>query len=578
MSAHPSQTGASAADPTGRPALWLIVAAAIVAFVVLGQGITAPFQKDAEPQSAQWIQSVARGHLMAPRDYYGYLVEKPLLYYWLSGAATRLMGGNATEVSTRIVPLLAGTALAIEVLLWTAESLGAAEGWLAFLFLIATYGYSSRATLALTDMLMTFLVISTLLILYPQLEGSASRARTVGAILVLQLAVMTKGPIAAVLTGLAVVIYFVITGRNPLALVRERWIWILAIAVTVITAGWYWLWFTLGTWKIFPIFMNENFGHFLPAKYGGTGEAARPIWYIVARLVGGAMPVILLLPAAVAGFMTGEIGAARRRPLAFAASLTIAVIVFFSIASAKRDDYILPALPGVAILCASIFVLNEPTAGRARWALRLRTAAVIAIALAMLSALGAGIALAITHAHVGLHLQSSDADELALYVHGFATMRLGYLIFALAVVAGATAAGVGLVRRNAILAGAAAGLLMLSGSMLVNAILRPSLAWERSAKTFAFIVHEQIGAAPIFVVHDPNYDFSFYYGTGIPPLMGRHREAPPPGVQSYLIANDTERNALAPQYSDRLKLVVKSHQVRRDGPLALYAIAPEHAP
>jgi 4-amino-4-deoxy-L-arabinose transferase-like glycosyltransferase len=578
MNANPSQTGASAADRTGRPALWLVAAAAIVAFVVLGQGITAPFQKDAEPQSAQWVQSVARGHLMAPRDYYGYLVEKPLLYYWLSGAVTRLMGGNATEVSARIVSLLAGTALAIEVLLWTSENLGVAEGWLAFLFLIATYGYSSRATLALTDMLMTFLVISTLLILYPQLDGPASRPRTFAAIVVLQFAVLTKGPIAAVLTGLAVVIYFVITGRNLLALLLERWAWILAIAVVVMTVGWYWLWFTLGTWKIFPIFMTENFGHFLSAKYGGTGEAARPPWYIVARLVGGAMPILLLLPAAIAGFMTGEIGPARRRPLAFQASLAIAVIAFFSIASAKRDDYILPALPGVAILCAAVFVLSEPTAGRARWAIRLRIGAVAVTAIAMLSALAAGIALALTHAHMSLHLQSSDADELALYVRGFATMRLGYLIFALAVIAGAIAAGVGLARRNTILAGAAVGILTLCLSMLANAILRPGLAWERSAKTFAFIVHEQIGAAPIFVAHHPNYDFSFYYGTDAPPLMGRNRQALPPGVQSYLIANDTERNALAPQYRDRLKLVVKSHLVGNDGPLALYAIGPEPQP
>ncbi|MFZ1890259.1 MAG: hypothetical protein WAU33_19715 [Candidatus Binataceae bacterium] len=578
MNANPSQTGASAADRTGRPALWLVAAAAIMAFVVLSQGITAPFQKDAEPQSAQWVQSVARGHLMAPRDYYGYLVEKPLLYYWLSGAATRLLGGTATEVSARIVSLLAGAALAIEVLLWTAENLGAGEGWLAFLFLIATYGYSSRATLGLTDMLMTFLIISTLLILYPQLDGPASYPRTFAAIVVLQLAVLTKGPIAAVLTGLAVVIYFVITGRNPLALLRQRWAWILAIAVVVITVGWYWLWFTLGTWKTFPIFMTENFGHFLSAKYGGTGEAARPPWYIAARLVGGAMPIVLLLPAAIAGFITGEIGGARRRPLAFQASLAIAVIAFFSVASAKRDDYILPALPGVAILCASLFVLTEPTAGRARWAIRLRGATVAMIAIAMLSALAAGIALAVTHAHMSLHLQSSDADELALYVHGFATMRLGYLIFALAVIVGAIAAGVGLARRNTILAGAAVGILTLCLSMLANAILRPGLAWERSAKTFAFIVQEQIGAAPIFVVYHPNYDFSFYYGTDAPPLMGRHRQSPPPGVQSYLIANDTEHNALAPQYRDRLRLVVKSHLLCRDGPLALYAIGREPQP
>ncbi|MGH7779839.1 MAG: ArnT family glycosyltransferase [Candidatus Binataceae bacterium] len=575
MSANPVQIGAPAADRARRPALWLIAAAALAAFVVLSQGITAPFQKDAEPQSAQWVQSVARGHLWAPRDYYGYLVEKPPLYYWLSGAATSLLGGKTDEVSARIVPLIAGIALAIEVLLWTAENVGAAEGWLAFLFLIATYGYSSRATLALTDMLMTFLVVSSLLILYPQLDGRVSRARTLAAIVVLQLAVLTKGPIAAILAGLAIVTYLALLGRNPLTILRERWIWILASAIAIMTVGWYWLWFTLGTWKIFPIFMTENFGHFVSAKYGGTGEASRPIWYITARLIGGAMPIVLLIPAALAGFMTGEIGAARRRPLAFAASLAIAVIVFFSIASAKRDDYILPALPGVAILCACVFVLGDPAPGRARWALWLRTAAVIAIAVAMAAALGSGIALAVSRAHLGLHLQSSDADQLALYTQGFASMRLGYLVFALAVVGGVIVAIAGLMNNRAILAGVAAGVLTLSGSMLANAILRPALAWERSAKTFAFIVRERIGKAPVFVVREPNYDFSFYFGNDVPALTGRHRETPPPAVQSFLVANDVERNSLTPQIRDGLKLVVKSHLVGRDGPLALYAIAPD---
>ena len=39
-------------------------------------------------------------------------------------------------------------------------------------------------------------------------------------------------------------------------------------------------------------------------------------------------------------------------------SMSLAVLLFFSIASVKRDDYILPALPGIAILCASVFTLE----------------------------------------------------------------------------------------------------------------------------------------------------------------------------------------------------------------------------
>ncbi len=572
MIAESSQT--SVRDRPRRPQWWLAAAAGLVALVVLSQGISAPFQKDAEPQSAQWVQAVARGHLMAPRDYYGYLVEKPFLYYWLSGAVTWLMGGKVTEVSARVVPLLAGSALAVEVLVWTAANIGEAQGWLAFLFLIAIYGYSSRATLALTDMLMTFLVISTLMILYPQLEGKATRRRTLAAVAVLQMGVLTKGPVAAILAGLAVFTYLFLVGRNPFAMLRERWVWALGAAVAVLTVGWYWVWFTLGTWKIFSIFMTENFGHFLPAKYGGTGEAARPIWYISARLIGGAMPMVLLMPAAIAGFFTGEIGAERRRPLAFAASLAVTVIVFFSLASAKRDDYILPALPGVAILCAAVFVLGEPAPGSKPWALRLRTAALIAIVTGMLAAVGAGFALAALHAPPGLHLQSSDAEELAIYARGFATLRTGFIIFTLAVIGGASAAVGAIAWRREIVAGAAAGILTLAGSMLANAILRPALAWQRSSKTFAFVVRERIGDAPVFVVRYPDYDFSFYYGEEVPPLLGRYRQPLPPGVQSYLIANNAEFNSLPPRYRNDMSLILKSHLVGHDGPLALYKISP----
>ena len=38
--------------------------------------------------------------------------------------------------------------------------------------------------------------------------------------------------------------------------------------------------------------------------------------------------------------------------------MSLAVLLFFSIASVKRDDYILPAIPGIAILCASVFTLK----------------------------------------------------------------------------------------------------------------------------------------------------------------------------------------------------------------------------
>src|SRR5271167_2577296 len=66
---------------------------------------------------------------------------------------------------------------------------------------------------------------------------------------------------------------------------------------------------------------------------------------------------LLIIPAALA-FYTGEISAEKRKPVIYQISMSLAVLLFFSIASVKRDDYILPALPGIAILCASVFTLS----------------------------------------------------------------------------------------------------------------------------------------------------------------------------------------------------------------------------
>ncbi len=555
-----------------RPPVPLLIIATIFALVVLAQGISAPFQKDAEPQSAEWVQSVARGNLLAPRDYYGFLVEKPPVYYWLSGAVTRMTGGVTDEVRARVIPLLAGTALAIEVLVWTSEYVGATEGWLSLLFLLGIYGYAVRATLALTDMTMTFFIVSTLVVMYPQIEGNVTPWRTIASLVLLQLAVLTKGPVAFVLVGFAILIYLLLAKRNPFALLRERWIWVVGVGVIVLTFGWYVFWFVDGSPYLFKIFITENFGHFAPARYGGTGEAARPFWYIAAHLIGESLPVVVLLPAAVAAMVTGEIEPERRKALLFQASLAIAVVIFFSLGSAKRDDYTLPAFPAVAILCASLFMLRPIGIGRTAWGARLRTISIYAVAIAMFAAVVLLIMLAATHAMRALRLDSSDSDELALILRGFGSEQIGVIAFTAVIVAGAAAALFFVKRDRIIPAGAAVGILALAASLMVCSILRPELARERSAKAFVSTIHAQVGKSPLFIVGEPNYDLSFYYGRAIPRLTGKHAAVPPASETSFVVANNADLRFLPAKYQGRLRLVVRSHQISGAGPLALYRL------
>ncbi|MBV8362378.1 MAG: glycosyltransferase family 39 protein, partial [Deltaproteobacteria bacterium] len=333
-----------------------IALAFTIGLAVLSQGIDAPFIKDAETQSAQWIADIVdNGNWLLPHDYYHLVNRKPPLFYWLSAIVAKTSGGQVDEVRTRAVSLVAGAALAAEVMAWTAARLGACGGWLAFVFLLGTYGFAARATTALTDMLLTFLLFSTYAVLIPQIEGADSWWRTVTAGMLLGLAILTKGPLAIVLLALAAFIYLLMRRANPFHPLMRAWPWLVFALSLSIACTWYVPALIAGrAANLSEVFFQENLGHFLPSSAGGTGEAARPVYYIGLRIIGGSLPLSLLLPAVVLSYRDSAMNI--RRDLLYQLAMVLAVLLLFSIASAKRDDYILPALPSLAILFAAQFV------------------------------------------------------------------------------------------------------------------------------------------------------------------------------------------------------------------------------
>lgn len=172
--------------------------AALVAFaiamVILAQGISAPFVKDAEPQAASWIQDVAAGEdILIPHDYYGELARKPPLFYWAAGAISAATGGHVNEVRARVVSVLAGAAVAVGALIWTTEFLDLTTGWLALLFLLGSYAFTSRGTLALEDMMLVAFMFAAWCLIYTTLEEGPSRRRTIEIGIVLGLGYPDQG-------------------------------------------------------------------------------------------------------------------------------------------------------------------------------------------------------------------------------------------------------------------------------------------------------------------------------------------------------------------------------------------------
>ncbi len=539
-----------------------LVLAAAFALIILAQGISAPFQKDAEPQSAEWIQSIVRdGHWLIPHDAYGYIDRKPPLFYWLSATVAKLSGGTVDEVRARVVSLAAGTALAVCVLAWTAANVGPREGWLAFIFLLGTYGFASRATEALTDMLLTLLLFAAYCAIRPLLEappnspGSTRRTLLVGVIL--GCAVLTKGPVAIVLCALSALVYLILMRRNPLPLMSERWPWQSLAMASAFGAIWYFPAAIIGGQKILRIVFAENFGHFMPTRLGGTGESYRPFYFIAARLLGGAFPMTLLVLPAILALASNELASEKRRAVIYQVSMPLAVLLFFSIASVKRDDYILPALPGIAILCASIFTLDVRGVGS-----KLRD---VLVAVFVFGPILLIPVLAFLPAQA--KLQSSDAAYYSLFKAETWPGPMAGLFAAWLLAVGVEIYA--LVRRSAIASGFAFGLGALCGSLLWTTTLRPGLAEMRSVKRFVPVISAHVKDDQLCIASGINYELSYYYGAAVPDFKSPRC--------AYLLATPRELDAMTPEYRARLRPVAGSNLIGGGGPPALYEISPEAA-
>jgi 4-amino-4-deoxy-L-arabinose transferase-like glycosyltransferase len=558
-----------------------VAVAFVIALVLLGKGIATPFVKDAEPQSAQWIVDIVHnGRWLLPLDYYGLVDRKPPLFYWLAAGLTDVTGGRVDETRARAVSLIAGAIIAVLVLEWTAQMLGLATGWLAFLFLIGSYAFASRATTALTDMLMSLLIFVVYCLIYPALVVDTiriSRWRIWGAGLLLGLAILTKGPVVVVLLGLAIALHFLMLRGNLLTVLAQGWPWAMLTIALVIAAGWYIPAFVAGRANdLAGVFVSENFGHFMPAAMGGTGEAARPFYYIAMRLLGGALPLTLLVPAITIAFARGAFDSAARKPIAFQLAMVLAVLLFFSVASAKRDDYVLPALPPLAILFAALFTaLPAGSDGRRSSAALVRDVTSVAITSLMLFGTVAVIAIARVGRSLGglgAYLQSSDASYAAIFAQGLTHPTLPFIVFEVAIVIGAIVTLVGVWNGFAIRGGAGLAVVCVAGSVLWNGAVRPIEARSRSQVNFAAQVRSLTGSSQVYVVYfDP--EFAWYYGPGAPPLPAAIAAAgASAGQKVYLVARPRELNRLAPPVRRRARMILDSKLFGGGGPPGLYEI------
>lgn len=170
--------------------------------------------------------------------------------------------------------------------------------------------------------------------------------------LAIGLAVLAKGPVGALLPGLAIAIFLLAEGRLG-GVVRRIPPGALAIAV-IVGAGWYVAGYIGARHTLLSRQLgSENFGRF----FGALGSA--PPWFYLGPLLFGSLPCSLLAPLAVGavfwrrGAQSRERAAERQRAaVKLLAIFWLVTLAFFSVAAYKSRWYLLPLWPSAAVVLA----------------------------------------------------------------------------------------------------------------------------------------------------------------------------------------------------------------------------------
>ncbi|USD36154.1 glycosyltransferase family 39 protein [Ferrimonas sp. SCSIO 43195] len=280
---------------------------------------------------------------------------KPPLHTWMSAGSAAMLG--MTEFALRLPHWLAGLAV-VGLVAWMARRQG--ENPLLAAMVLATCAIFSVASGAvMTDMALTLGMTVAMLGFYLGWQGHY-RAGYLG-FAGLAIGLLAKGPLVIVLMGLAVAPWLLIQhGLGAFRVLWQRFPLLLGTcAMLVIAAPWY-----LAAEQATPGFLNyflvgEHFLRFVESGwtgdlYGSAHDQPRgTIWLF---WLAAALPWSLILPLL---YLRGRRSQPSRQPApsgwrSFLLCWLISPMVLFTMAGNILPAYVLPGIPALALLCASL--------------------------------------------------------------------------------------------------------------------------------------------------------------------------------------------------------------------------------
>lgn len=289
---------------------------------------------------------------------------KPPLLAWIIAAFARIFnGGTVNEFISRLPSALAAVAMVMALYGWVKRQRGERFAFLTAFITATSVEVFRAATACRLDMLLTSAMVCGLLCLYNAYESGCMRKTFLwyaAAAGLLTCAVLTKGPVGALLPCLAMGI-FRLFRRDSFF----RILWQLSLVVLVsfiIPAVWYYEAWLRGGDAFLNIMMEENFGRLLGKM--SYESHVKPFWYNFLTIIVGLVPWTILVIYSIPAVLRSSVRDAFRKisvPSVFALICALTVIVFYCFPASKRSVYLLPAYPFMAYGIAALFLRYEHT-------------------------------------------------------------------------------------------------------------------------------------------------------------------------------------------------------------------------
>ena len=295
-----------------------------------------------EPFYAQTVREMVHTNdWMTPQIFGKPQFEKPIFYYWLTGASFKVFGES--EFAGRFASALPATGTVLLVFLFGTAVFGRRIGFLSSLVLATGLEFALMARHMLTDIALSMFLAGSLFSFWMALQGERRRNAWMFAHMVCgALAVLTKGPIGSLIPLLAAGLFlFLAKKRSPF---RGTGFLLGVAAYLAIVVPWYWLMFAehgRQFWDEF--FVRDNFMRMIRAEHPANNHW---FYYILVLLVGS----IPWLPLVLATVWRAFEGIRRDERVFFLWCWILTSFVFLTLAASKLPSYIFFLFVPLALL------------------------------------------------------------------------------------------------------------------------------------------------------------------------------------------------------------------------------------